>query len=65
MPWWPIGCSAAVLWLVVPAGVKGELAQQFAVVGDDPDVQVGDEQGDSFSGVGAADAEVVQPAVVP
>jgi hypothetical protein len=53
------------LWLVVPARVEGELAQQLAVVGDDPDVQVGDQQGDSSAGTGAADPDVMEPAVVP
>jgi hypothetical protein len=38
VPWRLIGRSVTVLWLVVPAGVEGELAQQVAVVGDDPDV---------------------------
>jgi hypothetical protein len=30
------------LWLVVPAGVEGEFAEELPVVGDDADVQVGD-----------------------
>jgi hypothetical protein len=53
---WPAG------GLVVAAGVEGELAQQFAGGGvDDPDVEVLDEQEDVGSGVGPADADVVEP----
>jgi hypothetical protein len=52
------------LGLVVPAGVEGEFAQEFAVFGDDADVQVSDEEQDVGAGVGAADADVVEAAVV-
>jgi hypothetical protein len=51
--------------LVVAGGVEGEFAEQFAGGGgDDADVQVLDEQQDVGSGVGAADAEVVEAAAV-
>ena len=47
--------------LVVPAGVEGEFAEQFAGGGvDDADVQVLDEHQDGGPGVGAADADVVE-----
>ena len=43
----------------------GEFAQEFARGGvDDADVQVADEHEDGGPGVGAADADVVEPAVV-
>jgi hypothetical protein len=51
--------------LVVPAGVKLELAQQVTVCGEHPDVQVADGDQDAGAGVAAADADVVEPAVVP
>src|SRR5579859_56829 len=45
--------------------VEGELAEEFAGGGvDDPDVQVLDEEQDVGSGVGPADADVVEPAGV-
>src|SRR5215470_6918891 len=51
--------------LVDPGGVEGELAEEFAGGGvDDPDVQVLDEQQDVGSGVGSADADVVELAAV-
>jgi hypothetical protein len=51
--------------LVVPAGVEGELAEEFTgLFVDHPDVQVLDHQQDVCSGVGSADADVMQPAVV-
>jgi hypothetical protein len=50
--------------LVVAGGVEGEFAEQLSVVGDDADVQVVDQQQDAAAGVGLADADVVQPAVV-
>ena len=41
------------------------MSQEFAGGGvDDADVEVGDEQGDGGSGVGSADADVVQATVV-
>ena len=47
--------------LVVAAGVEGELAQEFAGGGvDDADVQVADQEQDAGSGVGAANADVVE-----
>lgn len=49
----------------VPGEVQGEFAQQLAgVPGDDADVQVVDQERDAGAGVGAADADVVQAAVV-
>jgi hypothetical protein len=57
---WPAG------GLVVAGGVDGELAEEFAGGGvDDADVQVLDEQQDVGSGVGPADADVVQAPVDP
>jgi hypothetical protein len=49
--------------LVVPSRVEGEFAQEFAGGGvEDADVQVLDQEQDVGSGVGAADADVVQAA---
>jgi hypothetical protein len=53
------------LALVVAGGVEGEFAEEFTVGGDDADVKVGGEDQDAGSGVGAADADVVEAAVVP
>ena len=51
--------------LVVLVRVEGELAEQFAGGGvDDADVQVLDEHDDVGPGVGPADTDVVQAAVV-
>src|SRR5215217_4312684 len=51
--------------LVVPAGVEGEFADQFAgVAADDADVQVVDQEADAGSAAIGAEADVVQPAVV-
>ncbi len=51
--------------LVVAGRVKGEVSEQFAGVGcDDSDVEVGDEQGYGGVFVAAADADVVESAVV-
>jgi len=53
--WWPAG------GLVVPGGVDGQLAEQFAGGGvDDADMQILDEHQDAGPGVGPADADVVQ-----
>ena len=50
--------------LVVAGGVEGEVAEEFSGGGvDDPDVEVGDEHEDGGSGVGSADADVVEAAV--
>ena len=47
--------------LVVDGWVEGEVAEEFAGDGvDDADVEVGDECDDVGSGVGSADADVVQ-----
>lgn len=55
------GCSGG---LVVVGGVDGEFAEEFPGGGvDDPDVEVVDEQEDVGSGVGSADAYVVESAV--
>jgi hypothetical protein len=52
--------------LVVTAGVEHEFAQEFAGGGvDDGDLQVLDEEEDVGSGVGSADADVVEPGVDP
>ena len=51
--------------LIVAGGVEGELAEEFAGGGvDDADVEVLDEQDDVGSGVGPADADVVEAAAV-
>ena len=47
-------------WLVVAGGVEGEVAELFAVGGDDSDVEVADEDEYSLSAVGSADADVVE-----
>jgi hypothetical protein len=52
------------LWLVVAGGVEGEVAEEFAVLGDDSDVEVGGEDQDRGSGVVSADSDVVESAVV-
>ena len=49
-----------VAGLVAAVGVECEVSEEFAgVVVDDSDVEVGDGEDDSCSGVGAADADVV------
>ena len=54
------GCAGG---LVVLGGVEDQLAEELPGGGvDHADVQVLDEQDDVGSGVGSADAEVVQPA---
>jgi hypothetical protein len=45
-------------------GVEGEVAELGAVEGEDADVEAGDEHDDAPAGVGAADADVVEAAVV-
>lgn len=59
-----VPCSWLVLRLVVAAGIQGELAQLFPVFGDDPHVQIGDQDQHPDPGVAAAQPDVVQPAVV-
>ena len=44
--------------MVVAGGVDGELAEEFAVGGDDAYVLIGDEEQDGGAGVGPADADV-------
>ena len=66
MPW---RSGWGSLWLagglVVAGRVEGQVAEQFAGGGvDDTDVQVLDEQQDVGSGVGSADADVVELAGV-
>jgi hypothetical protein len=52
--------------LVVHGGVEDEFADEFAGGGvEDADVQVLDQEDDGGSVVGSADADVVEPAVVP
>jgi hypothetical protein len=48
------------LGLVVPGGVEGELADEFAGVVEDSDVSSGDEHGDGLAGVASSDADVVE-----
>ena len=51
--------------LVVAGRVEPEAANQVSPVAvDDPDVEVGDQQGDLGAGVEAAEADVVQPGVM-
>ena len=50
--------------MVVAGGVEGELAEEFSVWGDDPDVAVGDEHEDCASVVAGSHADVVEPALV-
>jgi len=44
--------------LVVAGGVDREVAEEFAVFGDDADVGVGDEEHDALALVGASDTDV-------
>jgi hypothetical protein len=60
---WPAGWSAG--GLVGLVRVEDELAEELAGAGvDDSDVQVLDQEKDAGSGVGAADADVVEASVV-
>ena len=64
------GVCGRVLWVLRWAGSRGggqdQLAKEFAGGGvHDPDLEVLDEQDDAGSGVGSADADVVQLAVLP
>ncbi len=52
------------LWLVVPVGVESQFADELAVAVQDSDAKVIDEDVDVLAGVAAADADVVEPAVV-
>jgi len=55
-----------LLALVVPAGVEGQCAEQLAgLFFQDPDVKFVDQHQHPGAGVAAAEAEVVQAAVVP
>jgi hypothetical protein len=64
-PGWARGAGWLAGVLVVAVRVEGELAEEFAGGGaDDPDVQVLDEEQDVGSGVGSADADVVEGAGV-
>ena len=59
------GFLGLVLGLVIAGRVKGEVSEEFTGLGcDDSDVEVGDEQGCGGVGVAAADADVVESAVV-
>jgi len=56
------GCSGG---LVVPVRVEDEVAQELAGGGvDDADLEILDEQDDVGSGVGSAEADVVESACV-
>ena len=50
--------------MVVAVGVELEVAEEGAVGGGDPDVEVFDEDQHGSAAVAAADADVVQPAAV-
>ncbi|MDQ1665999.1 MAG: hypothetical protein QOH75_2030 [Actinomycetota bacterium] len=51
------------LWFVCTVGVDHEGGEDLAGVGDDPDVEVLDQDQDGFAAVSASDAAVVQSAV--
>ena len=60
-----MGCVGAGNRLVALGRVEDELADELAGGGvDDADVQVLDEHKDAGSGVGSADADGVEPALV-
>ena len=46
--------------LVIALRVEGESADQFAVLGDDPDVGAGDQESDLSVLVGEADGDVAE-----
>jgi hypothetical protein len=50
--------------LVVLGRVELEFSQELAVVGEDADVAILDQDQDVGAGVASADADVVEPAVV-
>ena len=50
--------------LIVAGGVEGQLADQGAVVGEDPDVLVGDQEVNGFAAVSLAAPDVVEAAEV-
>lgn len=50
--------------LVVAAGIEGELTEQGAVLGDDPDVAVGHQEVDGRAPMLGADPDVVKAAEV-
>ena len=50
--------------LVVPCRIEGQLAEELAVLAEDADVGVGDEEADGGALVGAPHADVVQAAEV-
>ena len=53
------------MWLVLPLGVQGELAEDLSGgLGHDGDLAVLNDQNDVGSGVGSADADVEELAVV-
>jgi hypothetical protein len=53
------------LWLVVLGRVELQFSEEFAIVGKDADVSIVDQDEDVAAGVASADADVVEPAVVP
>ena len=61
----PSGSGCFSLWLVLPRGVQGELAEDLSGgLGHDGDLAVLDDENDVGSGVGSADADVEELAVV-
>ena len=46
-------------------GVQGERPQQLPVLGQHPHIKIGDQDQHARAGMPAAQADVVQPAVVP
>ena len=51
--------------MVVPGGIKSEFAQKLPVGVENADVKVADQHQDAGAGMAAAQADVVQAAVVP
>jgi hypothetical protein len=56
-PWASRGCAQG---LVIAGWIEGEFAEERAVLTDNPDVLVGDEEENGLADVSAADADVVQ-----
>jgi hypothetical protein len=51
--------------LVVAGGVEGELAEEFAVGGEDSDFEVVDEYEDALAGVSSTEADVIFSSASP
>jgi hypothetical protein len=53
------------LRLVAPRGIEGEIAEELAVLCEDPDVKIRDKVEDSTPGVASTQADVQQLTLVP